>query len=347
VLTTEYEFIYPTTRDVNTTTVPFGEIIYIGCPVGPLQHNNANITEGFFTCQGNTMFESESYPYPVVDFNYITCPNMTGPIPLTVRDVPKSNACLLCSACREKNIGYLLSPYDTFINIITVCFDPLENIALYSKHKLSRYVKGRALTRPPFQDTSNSYQGYDLDTLYYYPQQQLELDAFINETIYLNKGHLAPFGDFVYRFQKYATMDYINIVPQWKGFNSGPWNNLEIIVRNKSRDNSMDFDVFTGTLDSLTYLTDGDPTHQITIPMWFWKFIPQSNDLYLGLNYIFVDANEAQRQAQVLCENIYKPKTILPNSSVNDANTGFVFICELANIRHPQLRALMAGILST
>jgi hypothetical protein len=356
VLTQQYEFIYPTTRGVNTVTVPFNKTIYIGCPVGTLRYNNTILTEGFFTCQGNTNFSSESAPYPIVDFNMITCPNTYYPpnylIPLTVREVPTSDSCLLCETCTEQNIGYVLRS-GTFLNIITVCFHPLSNTAYYSKHKLTQYIVSRGLKRPPFQDTSSNYYGYDLNRLYSFTQQKIDLNGsfpIINEDFYLNKGHLAPVGDFFYRFQKYATMDYLNVAPQWKGFNSGSWNTLEMIVRNMSIDHSLDFDVYTGTLDTLNnYLTDGTDIHDIEIPKWFWKSIPQLNYLFLGLNNVFVNSTEAERQATIVCNNnVVNTETILPNFFVNDANTdGFVFLCQLGDIRHPQLRALMKSILST
>jgi DNA/RNA endonuclease G (NUC1) len=351
VLTQQYEFIYPTTRGVNTVTVPFGETIYIGCPVGKLRYNNAILTEGFFTCQGNTWFLSHSAPYPTVDFNMITCPKPKyGPVRLTVREVPKSDICLQCETCTEQNIGYVL-PSHTFLNIITVCFRPSSNRAYYSKHKLTQYIVDRNLKSPPFQDTSGNYDGYDLKTLYSYTQQELDLKGSfpINEEVYLNRGHLAPVGDFVYRFQKYATIDYLNVAPQWKQFNRISWGNLEILVRNMSIVNSLDFDVYTGTLDTLNHnLTDGNDTHRIEIPKWFWKCIPQLKYLFLGLNNVFVDSAEAERQATIVCNsNVINIKTILPNFSVNDANTGFVFLCQRDGIRHPQLRALMKSILST
>jgi hypothetical protein len=355
VLTQEYEFIYPTTPGVKTVTIPFGGTIYIGCPVGILQHDNVTLTEGFFICQGLTYFWSERDPYPTFDFNLITCPNTYYPpnylIPLTVREVPKSNMCLKCETCTEQNIGYVLTS-GTFLNIITVCFHPLSNTAYYSKHTLTQYIVSRGLERPPFQDTSDNYDGYNLDILYSFTQQQIDLAGsfpIINETVYLNRGHLAPVADFFYRFQKYATIDYLNVAPQWIGFNSGSWNNLEMLVRNLSIDTSLDFDVYTGTLDSLNnYLTDGNDFHDITIPKWFWKFIPQLNYLFLGLNNVFVDVAEAERQATIVCNNnIVNTETILPNFSVNDVNTGFVFLCRLDHIRHPQLRALMKSILST
>jgi hypothetical protein len=344
VLTQQYEFIYPTNRAVNTVTVRFGETIYIGCPVGTLQYNNAILTEGFFTCQGNTWFSPQSAQYPTVDFNMITCPNTNySPVPLTVREVPKSDICLQCETCTEQNIGYVL-PSGTFLNIITVCFHPLSNTAYYSKHKLTQYIVTRGLERPPFQDTSGNYYGYNLDTLYSYQQQQKDLNGSfpIDKDYYLNRGHLAPVADFFYRFQKYATMDYLNVAPQWKTFNNGSWNNLEMLVRNLSIINSLDFDVYTGTSDTLNaYLTDGNNTHDIEIPRWFWKSIPQLNYLYLGLNNVFVDLAEAERQATIVCNNQ------VINIYTNQPNNGFVFLCQPNGIRHPQLRALMKSILST
>jgi hypothetical protein len=96
------------------------------------------------------------------------------------------------------------------------------------------------------------------------------------------------------------------------------------------------------------YLTDGDNTHDIEIPKWFWKSIPQLKYLFLGLNDVFVDAAEAERQATIVCNNnVINIETIQPNFFVNDIKRGFVFLCQPNGIRHPQLRALMKSILST
>jgi hypothetical protein len=347
VLTTKYEFIYPT-----NATIALNEDIYIGCPLGALQHNKVNITEGFFTCKGKTTFESKSSPTTSIDFNMITCPNMTKSpdylIPLKINDVAsKSKDCLKCASCKEKNIGYEL-PDKTFINIITVCFDTTRNIPLFSKHKLSKDLTGKGLDRPSFQDTSSTYKGYDLKKLYSSAQEQIDLKGSFNITsnIYLNRGHLTPFGDFVYRFQKYATMDFLNIAPQWTTFNAVAWENLETKVRNMTK--SSDFDVFTGTLESLNSLTDGNSDHKITIPNWFWKFVPQLKTVYLGLNNVFINSTEAEKQAKSLCTKMIQlNNTVLPNISADQPNNGFTFPCTVPNVRHRQLRALMKTILST
>jgi hypothetical protein len=97
----------------------------------------------------------------------------------------------------------------------------------------------------------------------------------------------------------------------------------------------------------LNSLTDGNSDHKITIPKWFWKFVPQLKTVYLGLNNVFINSTEAETQAKSLCKDTIQPNsTVLPNISA-EPNNGFTFLCAVPNVRHRQLRALMKTILST
>ena len=62
----------------------------------------------------------------------------------------------------------------------------------------------------------------------------------------LERGHLAPRGDFFYSTEQEATFYYVNVVPMWKSINRGNWNRLELSVRHLAINKRKILQVWTG-----------------------------------------------------------------------------------------------------
>lgn len=198
------------------------------------------------------------------------------------------------------------------------------------------------------------YNGIDLERAYNFDVQMSVMSDILGSSAqnvikknkqYLTRGHLVAKADFVYAEQQRSTFWYVNTAPQWKSFNEGNWNSLEISVRQFVKNRHLDLDVYTGTDDIMSiedargnhqpiYLKDPQrPNARIYVPRFYWKIIydplTKRGTAFVGVNDPFI---KQITKDLCLCNDITDKITWL-KWSPHDIQAGLSYACSIDNLR--------------
>ena len=159
-----------------------------------------------------------------------------------------------------------------------------------------------------------------------------------------NRGHLAPYADFIDLNDKKASCEYINAAPQWKEFNANSWSLVEKETRALVRDNPGEWEIYTGLYGSIP--TTRGPLYAspmfndkgkfvkgyLPIPKLFWKLVynlenKNNSKVFVGVNNPELDSPEKFKPGGYL---ICKPKMNGKGTyfSGNEFK-GFTYECDL------------------
>ncbi|MCL4130179.1 UNVERIFIED_CONTAM: hypothetical protein GTU68_032545 [Idotea baltica] len=152
-------------------------------------------------------------------------------------------------------IGYDITGYD-FYALVDVCFEPVNEIALYTYHLLrgaSQSASDVNPSRPSFK-SDTGYYTVSANTCYETSSQETLMGDILGDSsvidysssLYFARGHLSPDADFMTEMEMDATYYYINAVPQWQVFNNGNWKYTEMAVRDLAESHGTDFEIWTG-----------------------------------------------------------------------------------------------------
>ncbi|CAL4067473.1 unnamed protein product, partial [Meganyctiphanes norvegica] len=188
--------------------------------------------------------------------------------------------------------GYLLkigfNDVQPFHELIKVCFERNLQKTIWTKHT----IQGKSLLAgdnrpdtkfnfgpmPFFTPGDQSYFTVNLPTLYKsFPYiTRLGLEDFAikcSESLRLDKGHMAPSGDFVTSTEKQASFYYINSFPQWSTINQGNWLKVEFSVQNLAKHLGEDLEIITGGLEVLKDIYLKSDPNKVPVPDFTWKII--------------------------------------------------------------------------
>lgn len=182
-----------------------------------------------------------------------------------------------------------------FIKLFDICFDPQLRSSAYAKFTLMQGVENsqKNVKRSNFKCTQK------LDELYGRGNQHTalvnltgsgdEADKYINRNtssdLYLTKGHLIAFKDFVYNSQQEVTLLCFNSAPIWQVIRKGNWRNMENSIRQYASRKGKDLTVYAGAYGMLhlshvngtsvpVYLgTDTNGRNALPVPELFWKIV--------------------------------------------------------------------------
>ncbi|GFG38326.1 hypothetical protein Cfor_01737 [Coptotermes formosanus] len=175
----------------------------------------------------------------------------------------------------------------------------------------------------------------------------LQGDKYIAETsdYYLDKGHLSANADFVYGSQRRATFRYVNILPQWKSFNGGNWNELEKSVRTYADKKKLDLDIYTGTYGILTFpnvkgvetglylYVDNNNNKAIPVPKLFWKAVYDPNSqagiVIVGINNPYLSGPQGD---YLICNDVCSKISWLQWDQKNTTK-GYLYCCDVNDFR--------------
>jgi hypothetical protein len=173
---------------------------------------------------------------------------------------------------------------------------------VYAKFTLMQGIENsqKSVKRPSFKCTPYfRYQTEKFDEIYSRENQYTtlvnlvgsgdETDKFISRNtssnLYLTKGQLIAFKDFVYSSQQEVTLLCLNSAPIWHVIRRGNWRNLKNSIRQYASRKGKDLTVYAGTYGVLHlrhvngtsvpfYLgTDRNGRNVVPVPELFWKVV--------------------------------------------------------------------------
>lgn len=146
--------------------------------------------------------------------------------------------------------------------------------------------------------------------------EDMALDV-LDKGEYLDRGHLAPDGDFFYKVTADATYFYINVAPQWHVINGYAWSQLEMKVRDLAKHTLLNYEIHTGT-HGILKLEDGISYKEhelylyyelillaleLPVPQFYWKIVVNPVDK-TGIAFISVNDHLFPETAELPCESI-------------------------------------------
>lgn len=161
----------------------------------------------------------------------------------------------------------------------------------------------------------------------------------LNNDHIIDRGHLAPSGDFITTNLKRASFNMINIVPQFKPVDNGNWRQIEGWTRDNARGDS---NICTGVIDcnldsqrvsnlDCVVRLDSDRNQmvpmflgrgrKIPIPLWTWKIVKNPSVVFLTLNNIY-HKGRVSEPVQI-CSRVPCPSITLDASTLR----GMTFCC--------------------
>ncbi|XP_049307976.1 uncharacterized protein LOC105226713 isoform X1 [Bactrocera dorsalis] len=242
-----------------------------------------------------------------------------------------------------------VSSKTTWHPIFKICFNQRDQRTVYSRNLINGYmqnVRAKRNCRP--SSFKREGMSNNPDRLYQKENQRTRFEAlfganqnFISGVSFLARGHIAPFADFIFCYEQFATFYYANVAPEWQVVNAGNWVRVENAVRKIASSKQSDVLVFTGTLGVLQLrnpLTSRDTSiylgvnQTIAVPKWFYKVVMHRSFAY---DIVFITLNNPFARNAVreeFCNNIcsrvcYQHK--LDCSKFQDTNKGYTFCCEL------------------
>ncbi|XP_054258460.1 uncharacterized protein LOC128983249 [Macrosteles quadrilineatus] len=151
---------------------------------------------------------------------------------------------------------------NTLFPLVDVCHNIQKMESYYAHHELhGESLKGavQSKLRRPFSEGPKKlhlFSGINADKAYSKSSQTIAIDAilgkgegkrYVNETVFLARGHLAPDADFIFNTGQQMTYYFINVAPQWQPFNAGNWLQVESTVRSLAVKVQASLKVWTGT----------------------------------------------------------------------------------------------------
>ncbi|XP_023721167.2 uncharacterized protein LOC111871958 [Cryptotermes secundus] len=275
-----YRFVLPTAGH-SLLTFQHGQEVVFACPNGVYERAKCNTGDNF------AFLSSERN----VSVSQITC---RRPLRATVRNSGR------CYNNEYNHVGVGLTVRQDqstreFIKLFDICFDPQLRSSAYAKFTLMQGVENgqKNVKRSYFKCTQK------LDEIYGRGNQHTalvnltgsgdEADKYINRNtssdLYLTKGHLIAFKDFVYNSQQEVTLLCLNSVPIWQVVRRGNWRNVESSIRQYASRHGKDLTVYAGTYGILhlphvngtsvpVYLgTDTNGRNVLPVPQLFWKIV--------------------------------------------------------------------------
>lgn len=334
----------------NIDTVKNGEIIEFNCANGFVKDNLFGESYSFQCTNGNF---NKTYPYQDLlcksDFHRNT--NV-----IEVSNAELGSKVLKCDGKNLKVYKVRVKKNDnSFKDVYTVCFDvntmrakfvfqhrrnddgmksnqtrhDVWGFSYFGKNTQEKlWLSNGYLRRIQKRRTTNAFpEKYKKNKLYPYT---------------FNRGHLAPYADFIDGDEKKASCEYINVAPQWKKLNQHSWSVVERNTRILVGNNPNKWEIYTGTYGSIP--TQRGPLYlspffdkngkfvkgNLPVPMLYWKFVysvenKNLSKAFVGINNPEYQSPEAFPESYVIC----KPKTQKGVQFHGSEFKGFTYECDV------------------
>ncbi|XP_063913700.1 uncharacterized protein LOC135130275 [Zophobas morio] len=365
-LIVDENYQFPKVQDGHFIYVEHMGATYWACPGGQFTTPGYNVNGQVANCRDATHYNFQYQPLTYKNLSCILI-EKTRPDLAEIYNNPNIR-CEGDSYTTPVEVGYNINR--GFARVLVICYQMTERIPLYTKYTIN---KGTSWLQDYLPPPSNYFFAGDLisgDVTHVYSDvkasfQELGVSQYINETYFLQRGHLASSDELLYPIQRDATYNLANVAPQWNTFDESNWYTLEqaVIDLVENEDVGDNATVLTGTLKVATlnnqngvpvelYLQDG----RFPVPRWFWKivYLPdlQFGAIFFGYNNIYeskikVDAEFLNDICTVdILETIRGSWSLqLIDNSV--ATNGFIYACALKpdQIIEPLVREIVTNTL--
>lgn len=333
-------------------------------------------------CKSGSLFTYRGYGEPV-DIDIYKLGELIGDHePLCAQFLSHTSRAVLNSKTDTETsfeIGFTSVILKSFTKQISISFDKTSMIPKYAEHSLTSFIDTKE-TNSQFHhwvdDEIYSANNINPNKLYDINHQEMVINKKLEKTyvivnqanpiddIYLQRGQLAPWDDFVYPAQESATFYDINSAPQWNTIANGSWKAIE----NKVRQHAQYFwhpelKIITGVCDVLTlsdyknvpkeiYLKD-EREKRFPVPKYFYKIVeykPEEPLVFVVLNnpYYHNDKNHEDIFCDDISEHYYQEDWLLGSTWKENRTTvkeGYWWMCNFKQVQKkcglPDLPALL------
>ncbi|KAL5289060.1 hypothetical protein ACFFRR_009326 [Megaselia abdita] len=325
----KYSLIAPTN---NTLRVKTNSLITLSCSGRRNFIFNTNRNFTTLLCRSGTIFQDESN-YSV-DIRQLNCTK-----------IPESELRVSQSKCAH-NRGYIYKVgFNVFQNVFLtnfkICYDNKSENTFYSENIINGAAIKYAVKesdRRVFKSDGMTKSTSQINTLYTKSNQKAVFENlfgkhqnYINNSMFLSRGHLTPDADFIFSYEQLSTYYYANVAPEFQSVNGGNWVRVENMVRTLAGDYGVNVQVFTGYYDNLVLDNNDiylDNMRKIEVPKWFYKVIKNMKTnaaiVVITLNNPFAKLREIREFCPNICE-----KASLHNKNFKNIKRGYTFCCEV------------------
>ncbi|XP_041969873.1 uncharacterized protein LOC121726536 [Aricia agestis] len=331
-----------------------GEVLTLSCVNNHLLHPNANqnLVTANIRCMADTTFSNEQWLTSPSEFAYFRCNHHPDHSSLRTFRTCYAGHPVIEVGYKVDNIFY--AQYES-------CFDERRMNPIYTKYTQKPYNANYqpGVSRLYFIDDGPYYGTIPVhsSSSLFSPWNQKSavarrvgsvINQYIDRHNELSRGHLASKTDFVFAFGQRASFHYVNCAPQWKDFNGGNWNTLEVDLRNHIHNEDYETVIYTGTYGVTELANDAgvrveifleryNNVDVIPIPQYFYKVVYEPSTgrgvAFVGLNNPHYSLREAERLE--FCENVcenrrYRWLTWDPE----DLHEGYSFCCTVPDFRN-------------
>uniref|UniRef100_A0A8W7PIU1 DNA/RNA non-specific endonuclease/pyrophosphatase/phosphodiesterase domain-containing protein n=1 Tax=Anopheles coluzzii TaxID=1518534 RepID=A0A8W7PIU1_ANOCL len=253
--------------------------------------------------------------------------------------------------------GTLLSlgfdvPGLAFVTYLQSCYNMQTASVLFTRHMIRGSAINYAITdtnRTSFK-TNGAPANVPFATAYTQAQQlkrftdllgsAAQAQRFISSGSNLERGHMVPFADGIFRPWRLVTNFYVNVAPQWVATNRGNWKAVEAAARQVAGRLKEDVLVFTGVYDVLTLPHVNGQQVPITLdatgietPKWLWKIV---KSIRTNAAIVLVTNNDPFRRSmpagEMLCQDICAQYG-WGNANYGNFARGFTYCCTVEDLR--------------
>ncbi|XP_072397827.1 salivary protein Tsal2A-like [Diabrotica undecimpunctata] len=326
--------IYP--QGKATTIFAINENVEFSCPQAEVRANGINLGSNItVVCKSKETF---IYNGINIEWKNVSC---SKSLVSTINEMPVKNLSAddpnkPCDIGDDStlflNLGYTVDS-SRFINIVNICFNTTNRIALYSHYILTSSVNfgSRNVTRSNIRQYDPIYKlGEPVKQIYEESKKTInnllglpdDSDKYINNNTFITVEQLATENDFYSASFQLAVKNYANIAPQWNSINNGNWlqeNEIRMYATNKN----VNLEIWSGTygvteLHNETteppkptelYLFERESKKQFVIafpvPAFYWKVVynplNKKGIVLIGHNNPYVDKVTSGEQ---ICDDI-------------------------------------------
>lgn len=232
------EYVYPQER--NVIRMANGETLRLSC-----------INKNFKNIASDTPIDVKCLAHDLVEVDVTMMLFFTGTQTMNISDLecedfPESHIKRTGVTCHNLgseviDVGYSVDK--CFIKLLSVCYDKIHEVPLYTWYDLSMLHLGH---QPGIEEGKMQTDGMDevpFDRVYDWRYQRKLLSKVLQSSELANKYvkpdglHvlmnvlLTPSKDFVYGSQQVAAYRYVNSAPMWASVRDGNWKTVEMLVR--------------------------------------------------------------------------------------------------------------------